>query len=154
MNDRGHQAQHTACTLELLDARPVGEEAVKEFGMDRIGVLETALVFGFVAITRELLAIVPVELGKGFGNGVALGIIQDCIKEAAAYDLKAFVAVGGSPGRFDTPNDLLEANGGFTSTFAANLNCGSTIVLVIALVFGCGDGDYDQGTRRYFGGFG
>jgi hypothetical protein len=84
--------------LKLLDARPIGEEAIKEFGMNWICGLEMVLVFGLMAIARKLLAIILVKLGKGFGNCVALGIIQDSFKEAAAYDLKALVTVGRPPG--------------------------------------------------------
>src|SRR5947209_7592509 len=104
MHHGSHQTQDTARALEFLNARPVVVEPVKEFGVNRVGGLDTPFVFRLAAISRELLRLAAIEVHEGPGHAIARseeGWLRNGLEEAPPHDLEAFFGVGWSPGRFD-----------------------------------------------------
>ena len=71
MDHGGHQAQHAAGPLELVERGPVVVEPVEQFRVDRVGHFDPAFVVGFPAFGRELLLLRTVQFDEGAGDGVA-----------------------------------------------------------------------------------
>ncbi len=145
MDDRRHQAQHAARALELLDAGPVVVEAVEEFGVDGVSGFDASLVLGFATLGGKLLRLTAVEIGAGFGDGIARDEerrVGDGLEEPPPHNLEALFRVGWSPGRFQASEDVLQAQRSLASAFATRLGIG-----------GRDGGDY-QSLWGGFGGFG
>jgi len=62
VDDRRHEPQNTAGTLELEQGRPVGVEPIEHFGVNGIGRLDALFIVRLVvAFGREFLLVVLVE---------------------------------------------------------------------------------------------
>src|SRR6266536_46741 len=127
MHDRGHQAQYAASALEFLDTRPIGVEAVEEFGMNGIGVLETPLILCLPAGRGKFRGLAAIEIHESPHNGISRykeRRIDDVLKEPSPHDFEALFCICGSPGGLNTSKDVFEAYGCLTSTFASCFGIG------------------------------
>src|SRR5260221_12535990 len=79
--------------------------------MDGVRCLDASFVIGLACVGGKLLRLTAVEVHKGPGyritgdKQVGLG---NGLEESPAYDLKAFLGVGRTPGRLDAAKDILQ----------------------------------------------
>src|SRR5947209_8848042 len=124
MDDGGHQAQDAACTLELLDARPVVVEPGKEFRMNRIGGFDAPFVLRLPTVCGKLLGLAAIELHIGPGNAITRNEqrwLGDVLEQSPPYDLEALFSIGRPPGRFNACENIIKPHGRFASTLSAGL---------------------------------
>ena len=111
VNDRRHEAQHPARTLEFQQGGPVVVQPVENFGMDGIGGLDAFFVVRFAAFGRKFAALASVQVRKGPRRYVAqcecIGAAQR-FEQAPAHDFEAFLGACRAPCRLEAPDDVTE----------------------------------------------
>ena len=153
MDHGGHQAQHAAGPLELVERGPVVVEPVEHLRVNRVGHLDPAFVVGFAAFGRELLLLRAVQIDESAGNGVAGNelVAGERLEQPAADDLEAFVRAGRPPGCFDAADGVLEPGKRLAATFAADFDVGDAALGLLVRAFRSRNAHDEQ---RVLGGLG
>ena len=102
VDDRGHEAQDPAGTLEFEQGGPVAVEPVENFGVDGVRGLDTFFVLRVATFGRKFAALAAVQVCKGPRRYVPLleGFrVAWRFEQAAAHDLKTFFGAGRAPYR-------------------------------------------------------
>ena len=122
MNDRRHQAQHAAGTLESFQRGPVIVQAVEDFRVDGIAGNHPITVVHFFGVCRKITGVVLVHLAERRAHAVAGFRILAVEEQAAAHHLKALIGGNRLPDRFHTTKGMFNGFQCVLSCFAADLD--------------------------------
>jgi len=124
VDDAGHQPQHAARSLELVQRRPLVVEPVEELGMDGIRGGDPPLVVRLATRGWDLRSLRSVEIGEVTNDRVALrGLVRRYVFEkSTANDLKALIGTRGAPRGLHSSHDVLKTLKRRLTALTANLD--------------------------------
>ena len=99
MDDAGHERQHAAGALEVLQSGPILIKAIQEFGVQRVGGTDAFLIGGAVHTGRIVFGALAIHVGEAPRGKcdlfLRLGI--RFLEKAFAHDFKGLITGGRPP---------------------------------------------------------
>ena len=102
VDDLGHHLEHATSALEIFQARPIVIQAIKHFGVNRIGLLQTLIIMTLLGFGRKVGSVGNVKIGKLAAHLLRRQLIIDTIEQPAPHDLEGFLGSHRLPQRLHT----------------------------------------------------
>ena len=99
VDDDGHVLEHAAGALEFFQSGPILVEPVEDLRVDRVGAAQTLEVFVGLGLNRELVGVLPVEVGKLAADAFHLSALARVLEQPPAHDLERFLGAHRLPDR-------------------------------------------------------
>jgi len=103
VDQSGHQLQHAAGPLEVLQAGPVFIQAVEEFGVDGVGRHQAVEVGRLLGDPGQVVGPQKVGVGEGPAHLAGGPLVGDRAEQSPAHDLEGLLTGHGFPQGLDPP---------------------------------------------------
>ena len=121
VDDLGHQLEHAAGALEVVQAGPVLVEAVEDLGVDGIGAQQALAVVAVLGFGGEVGAVGGVVVGEGAAHRFRRLGLGDGAEQAPAHDLEGLLGGHRLPQGLDAAEVVGQAGQGLDPALAAGL---------------------------------
>jgi len=108
MDNRRHQAQNAAGSLETLQCRPVFVKAVEYFGVNRVAGHHPVPVLNFAGFKREVVLVLVIHLAEFGADSIPSVRVLAVKEQTAAHDFKALVRGNRLPDGLHAPEGMLD----------------------------------------------